>query len=81
MGSLFAPVALKKGRILHLNYYYEAIGDFQVPMSKLEEVVLHVKKGAKFKIEEVNGGQNIRSRDASVGCGKNFEKQAQSSKG
>ena len=34
-------------------------------------------------VEKVNGGQNIcnRSRVASVGNGKNFDKQAQSSKG
>ena len=50
--------------------------DFRVPVSKLEEVVLHVRKGAKFGIEEVNSGQNICSRDASVENGKNFEKQA-----
>ena len=35
------------------------------------------RKGAKFGAEKVNGGQNICSRDASVGNGKNFEKQAQ----
>ena len=45
------------------------------------KVVLHVGKGAKFGVEKVNGGQNICSRYASVGNGKNFEKQAQSSKG
>ena len=33
-----------------------------------------------FGVEKLNGGQNICSRDASVGNGKNFEKQAQSSK-
>ena len=32
----------------------------------------HVRKGAKFGIEKVNGGQNICSRDASVGNGKKF---------
>ena len=58
-----------------------ALGDFRVPVSKLVEVVLHVGKGAKFGVEKVNSGQNICSRDASVGNGKNFEKQAQSSKG
>ena len=36
---------------------------------------------AKFGIENVNGGQNICSRDTSAGNGKHFEKQAQSSKG
>ena len=39
------------------------------------------RKGAKFGVERVNGGQNICNKDASVGNGKNFEKQAQSSKG
>ena len=41
---------------------------------------LHVGKGAKFGVAKVNGGQNICNRVASVGNGKNFEKQAQSSK-
>ena len=54
---------------------------FRVPVSKLVEVVLHVGKGAKFGVEKVNGGQIICNRVASVGNGKNFEKQAQCSKG
>ena len=33
-----------------------------------------VRKGAKFGVEKVNGGQNICNRVASVGNGKNFEK-------
>ena len=45
------------------------------------EVVLHVGKGAKFGVEKVNGGQNVCNRVASVGNRKNFEKQAQCSKG
>ena len=59
------------------------LGDFQVLVNNLVEVhaVLHVGKGAKFGVEKVNGGQNICSRDASVGNGKSFEKQAQSIKG
>ena len=36
-------------------------------------VLLHVRKGAKFVVEKVNGGQNIYNRDASVGIGENFE--------
>ena len=47
----------------------------------LVEVVLHVGKGAKFVVDKVNGGQNICNRGAGVRNGKNFEKQAQSSKG
>ena len=38
-------------------------------------------KGAKFGLEKVNGGHIICNRVASVGNGKSFEKQAQSSKG
>ena len=57
------------------------LGDFRVLVSKLVEVVLHVGKGAKFGVEKVNGGQNICNRVTSVGNGKNFEKQAQCSKG
>ena len=45
------------------------------------EVVLHVGKGAKFGVEKVNGGHIICNRVASVGNAKNFEKQAQCSKG
>ena len=41
--------------------------------SMLVEVVLHVRKGAKFGVEKVNGGQNICNRVASVGNEKNFE--------
>ena len=41
-------------------------------ISKLVEVVLHVRKGAKFGVEKVNGGQNICSRVASVGNGKHL---------
>ena len=46
-----------------------------------KQVVLHVRKGAKFEAEKVNSGQNILNRIASVGNGKKFEKQAQSCKG
>ena len=70
---LFAPVAVKRGRKLHLNRSYEAVGDFRVPVSKFVEVVLHVGKGAKFGVEKVNDGQNICSRDASVGNWKNVD--------
>ena len=45
------------------------------------EVVLRVGKGAKFGVEKVNSGHIICNRVASVENGKNFEKQAQSSKG
>ena len=51
------------------------------PSSPGKQVILHVGKGAKFGVEKVNSGQNICSRCASVGNGKNFEIQAQSSKG
>ena len=62
-------------------FAYEALEDFRVPVSKLVEVVHHVGKGANFGVKKVNGGQNICNRVASVGEGKNLEKQAQSSKG
>ena len=39
------------------------------------EVVLHVGKGARFKVEKVNSGQNVCNRVTSVGNGKIFEKQ------
>ena len=63
---LFAPVAVKGGRALHLNQSYEALGDFRVPVSKLVEVVLHVGKGAKFGVEKVNGCQNIYAAEVPV---------------
>ena len=46
---------------------------------KLLEVVLHIRKGAKFGVQKVNGGQYICDKDTSVG--KNCEKHVQSSKG
>ena len=46
------------------------LGDFQVPVIKFVEVVLHVGKGVKFRLEKVNGGQNICNRVASVGNGR-----------
>ena len=52
---------------LHSKQGEHAIGDFRVPVNILVEIVLHVEKGAQFGIEEVNGGQKICSRDASVG--------------
>ena len=57
-----------------------AYKDFRVPVSKLVEIVLHVRKGTQFGVEKVNDGQNICSRDAGVGNEKHFVKQAQSSK-
>ena len=78
---MFATVAVKRGRALHLISCYEALGDFRVPVSKLVKVVLYVGKGAKFGVKKVNGGQNICNRVTSVKNGKNFEKLAQSSKG
>ena len=78
---LFAPLPVKRSRALHLIKSYEALGDFRVLLSKLVEVVLHVGKRAKFGVQKVNGGQNICNTCASVGNGKNFEKQAQHSKG
>ena len=53
---------------------------FRVPVSKLVEIILHVRKGAKYGVKKMNSGQTICSRDSSVGNGKHFEKQAQSSK-
>ena len=42
---MFVPVAVKKME----NTIFELIlGDFQVPMSNLLEVVLHVEKAATF---------------------------------
>ena len=74
---LFVLVAVKSGRALLVLHVYEVLGGFRVPVSKLVEVVIHVGEGAKFGVKKVNNGQNICSRDASVGNGKNFEKQAQ----
>ena len=79
MGSFCLPQFLSKA--LHLIQSYEALGDYLVWVSKLVEVVLHVGKGEEFWVDKVNGGQNICNRVARVGNGKNFEKQAQSSKG
>ena len=56
-----------------MNYSYEALENFRALISKLIEVVLHVRKGAKLGVQEVIGGQDICSRVASVGNGKNCE--------
>ena len=68
-GHFVCPVAVKRGRT---PAFQLALWDFLVPESKLVEVVLHVRNGAKFGVKKVNGGQNICSGDASVGNGKNF---------
>ena len=52
-----------------------------MPVSELVQVVLLVGKGTKYGVKKVNGGQNICIRDDSAGNGKNFEKQAQYTKG
>ena len=49
----FAPVKSKE----ESTAFYETLGDFRIPVSKLVEVVLHVGKGAKFGGEKVNGGK------------------------
>ena len=54
--------------------------DFQVLVSNLLDVVLCVRNRAKFGVQKTNSGQDICSRDTSVGNEKNFEKQAQCSK-
>ena len=57
------------------------LGDFRIPVSKLVEVVFHVGKGAKFGGEKVNGGKIYPAEMPVLKMGRNFEKQAQSSKG
>ena len=79
MGSFCLPKFQSKEGEHCISYL--ALEDFRVSVSKLVEVVLHVGKGAKFGVEKVNGGPNICNRVASFGKGKNFEKQAQYSKG
>ena len=68
------PTASQKRESTAFDLILEAIGNFRVPVSKFVEVVLHVRKGAKFGVEKVNGGQNICNKCASVGNGKNFKK-------
>ena len=62
----------------HSAFELVLLSDFRVPPNKLVEVAFHLGKGGNFVGEKVNRGQNICSIDASVGYGKNFEKQAQS---
>ena len=80
-GHFVSPSSSQKRESTAFDLILRCAWDFQVPVSKLVEVVLHVGKGAKFGVEKVNGGQIICNRVASVGNGKNFEKQAQCSKG
>ena len=80
-GHFVCPSSSQKRESTAFDLILRSGWDFRVPVSELVEVVLHVRKGAKFGAEKVNGSQNICNRDTSVGNGKNFEKQAQSSKG
>ena len=50
----------------------KCMGTFKSQVIKLLEVVLRVEKGDKFSVQNVNSGQGICSRVASVG---NCEKQ------
>ena len=77
-GRFVCPSCYQKRKNPIFELIYKALGDFQVPVSNLLEVVLHVKKAATFGVQKVNGGQDICSRDTSVGNEKNCEKQAQS---
>ena len=70
---LFAPVAVKRENTAFELVLQSVVG--LLSFGKQVDVALHVRK------EKVISGQNICSRDASVGNGKNVEKHAQSCKG
>ena len=80
-GHFVYPSSSQKRKSTAFELILRGAWGFLVPVSKLVEVVLYVGKGAKFGVEKVHCGQNICNRDVSVWNGKNFEKQAQSSKG
>ena len=62
-GRFVCPSCYQKRKNPIFELIYKALGDFQVPVSNLLEVVLHVKKAATFGVQKVNGGQDICSRD------------------
>ena len=67
----------RKNTAFEIVLRLEVLGDFQFPVKMLLEVVYTpCQKRSHVWGSEVNGG-----RDTSVGNGKNFEKQAQPSKG
>ena len=50
-----APVTVKRGRTLHLNYSpTKHMETFKSRVRRLLEVVLHVGKGAKFGVHKVD---------------------------
>ena len=81
MGSLCLPQLLSKEGEQPIELGLQALGNLWVLLSKLLEVVVHVRKKAKLGVQKVNSGQDICNRTTSDGNGKNCEKPVQSSKG
>ena len=76
---LFAPVTVKRGRTLHLNYSpTKHMETFKSWVRRLLEVVLHVRKGAKFGVHKVD---KIYAELPVLAIGKILKKEAQCSKG
>ena len=76
---LFAAVAVKTVRTLHLNESYKALGDFKVLVSKLLEVVLHCWKRSQPRLgyRQVTVAKISAAETLVLEMGKNCEKQAQ----
>ena len=79
LGRFVCTSCSQKRKKTVFEFVLQSAWDFQVLVSKLLDVVFHIGKGGKFGVQRANPGQDICSRDASVGKRKNFEKQAQCS--
>ena len=66
-GHFVYPSSSQKRKSTAFDLILRSTWGLRDPVSKMVEVVLHVGKGAKFGVEKVNDGQNICSRDTSVG--------------
>ena len=80
-GHFVCPTSSQKRESTAFDLILQSVWGLSSPGKQIGRSSAPCGKGAKFGIEKVNGSQNICNRVASVGKGKNFEKQAQSSKG
>ena len=79
-GRFVCPSSSQKEKSIALELILQSAWGLPSPGKQVGRSSIPFENGAKFGEEKVNGRQNICSRDASVGNGKHFKKQAQSSK-
>ena len=73
-GHFVCPSSSQKRESTAFDLILQSAWGLSSPGKQVGRNSTHVRKGAKFGVEKVNGGQNICNRVASVGNGKNFEK-------